>query len=113
MAVNSISSSRISTPLDGIQAANQRETRANRDTQRAEQAGQAGRAEGLARSAEADRAVQNRVEKNNDAQRTRAQANDDATATQRREAEAADQRAELQRRDSGKATLGRNIDTTA
>ena len=113
MAVNSISSSHISTPLDGIQAANQRETRANRDTQRAQQASQTKRTEGLARGGDAERAVQNRVEKNTDAQRTRAQANDDATATQRREAQAADQRAEQQRRAGDKSSIGRNIDTTA
>jgi len=56
MAVNSISSSRISTPLEGIQAANQRETRANRDTQRAQQASQTERASSSSSSAATSRA---------------------------------------------------------
>ncbi|MYM87913.1 hypothetical protein GTP91_12070, partial [Rugamonas sp. FT82W] len=48
MAANTISSSRISTPLDGVQAANQRETRVNRERQRGEQvAAQRGDLRGL------------------------------------------------------------------
>ena len=112
MAANSISSARVSTSLDSVQAANQRETRVNRDQLRSQQAGQAERADRAQRSDADQRAVQTRVEKNADTQRARAQANDDAAALQRRAAESADQRADQDRRQSGK-TLGRNIDTTA
>jgi|GEM_PF-3736005 len=100
MAANTISSSRISTSLDGVQAANQRETRVNRERQRSEQAGAA------------ERAVQNRVEQNADTQRARAQANDDAAAQQRRQAQAADKHTQQDRRQTEK-TVGRHIDTTA
>lgn len=112
MAANAISTSRISTPLDSVQGANQRETRAHRDLQRAQQASSADRAERQQRSDAAERTVQNRVEKNADTQRARAQANDDATALARRAAQAADKHAEQDRRQSEK-TLGRHIDTTA
>ncbi|MYN16533.1 hypothetical protein GTP81_07190 [Rugamonas sp. FT107W] len=112
MAANTISSSRISTPLDGVQAANQRETRVNRERQRSEQVGAAERADRTQRSAEAERAVQNRVEQNADTQRARAQANDDAAAQQRRQAQAADKHTQRDRRQTEK-TVGRHIDTTA
>jgi hypothetical protein len=112
MAANSISSSRIGSPLDGVQAANQRETRANRVQQRAQQASSTERADALQRSRDSERTVQNRVEKNVDTQRARAQANDAATALQRRQAQQADQRTEQDRR-QGEKTLGRHIDTTA
>jgi len=112
MAANAISSSRISTPLDSVQAANQRETRAHREQQRAQQASSAESVEREQRSNGAERAVQTRVEKNSDTQRSRAQANDDATALQRRAAQAADKHAEQERR-QGEKTLGRHIDTTA
>ena len=104
MAVNSLSS---------VQAANLRESLANRVEQRSQQAGQARRADQGERSERSDAEVKKRVEQNTDAGRTRAQSNDDAATLQRREAQAADKKADTERRQTEKSTLGSRINTTA
>jgi hypothetical protein len=104
MAVNSLSS---------VQAANLRESRANSVEQRSQQARQAQRAEQGERGVQSGAEVKKRVEQNADASRARAQANDDATTQQRREALAADKRADGERRQTEKSTLGSRINTTA
>ena len=83
MAVNSISSSRVSFSVPDVQSANLRETRANRGEQRSEQA-QVNRASQAVAAERAFQAVQKRVEQNADTQRLRAQQGDEASAAQRR-----------------------------
>jgi hypothetical protein len=104
MAVNSVSTA---------QAVNLLESRGNRAELRAQEARQAQRVDQTERGDKSAEQLKNRVERNADAARTRAQASDDATTRQRREVEAADQKADAERRRNAGATIGSRINTTA
>jgi hypothetical protein len=104
MAVNSVSTA---------QAVNLLESRSNRAEQRSQEARQTQRLEQGERGDKSAGELKARVERNADAARTRAQANDDAATQQRREVQAADRKADAERRQSPSSTIGSRINTTA